>query len=122
MTDTERLAKRLATQIPCSRATAERYIEGGWVSVDGLVVEVPGARVAPQQRVTLAADASLLEFTPVTLLLHKPTGFEAGLGLQADRAAHASRSQGAPQAATLLRAATHLADDGAVRVLLRHFK
>ena len=122
MVESERLAKRLAAQLGCSRATAERYIDGGWVSVDGRVVEVPGARVAPQQRVTLAADASLLELTPVTLLLHKPAGFEAGLGLQADGAAHASRSQGAPQAVTLLRAATHLADDGAVRVLLRHFR
>ena len=122
MTDTERLAKRLAAQLGCSRATSERYIEGGWVSVDGQVVEAPGARVAPQQRVTLAADASLLELAPVTLLLHKPAGFEAGLGLQADGAAHASRSQGAPQAVTLLSAATHLAEGGAARVLLRHFR
>ena len=48
MTDTgERLAKRLAAQLPCSRREAELYIEGGWVQVDGVVVEAPGARVAP---------------------------------------------------------------------------
>ena len=35
----------------------------------------------PDQVVTVAPDASLLELTPVTLLLHKPVGFEAGLGL-----------------------------------------
>ena len=63
MTTTIRLAKRLAEQLQCSRSTAEQYIEGGWVSVDGQVVELPGARVAPQQRVELAPDASLLELT-----------------------------------------------------------
>ena len=55
MTDTgERLAKRLAAQLPCSRREAELYIEGGWVQVDGVVVEAPGARVAPGQQVVLA--------------------------------------------------------------------
>ena len=89
-----RLAKRVAAQLNCSRSTAEQFIEGGFVSVDGQVVEAPGSRVRPGQAVTVAQDASLLELTPVTLLLHKPTGFEAGLGLPADQAAHASRSQG----------------------------
>ncbi len=58
--NTVRLAKRLAAEHSLSRSTAEQYIEGGWVSVDGQVVELPGARVAPQQRVELAPDASLL--------------------------------------------------------------
>ncbi len=31
----QRLAKRLANQLPCSRSDAERYIAGGWVRVDG---------------------------------------------------------------------------------------
>lgn len=120
---TVRLAKRLAAELGLSRSTAEQYIEGGWVSVDGQVVELPGARVAPQQRVTLAPDASLLELTPVTLLLHKPPGYEAGLGLEAGGAAHGSRSQGAPSALTLLNAQSHLPEDAAgIRVLLRHFK
>ena len=44
-------------------------------------------------------------------LLHKPAGFEAGLGLPAGPAAHASRSQGATPATTLLSAASHLAED-----------
>ena len=123
MTTTIRLAKRLAEQLQCSRSTAEQYIEGGWVSVDGQVVELPGARVAPQQHVELAPDASLLELTPVTLLLHKPPGYEAGLGLEASSGAHGSRSQGAPSALTLLNAQSHLPEDAAdIRVLLRHFK
>ncbi len=120
---TVRLAKRLAAEHALSRSTAEQYIEGGWVSVDGQVVELPGARVAPQQHVELAPDASLLELTPVTLLLHKPPGYEAGLGLEAGGAAHGSRSQGAPSALTLLNAQSHLPEDAAgIRVLLRHFK
>jgi 23S rRNA pseudouridine2604 synthase len=121
--DTTRLAKRLAQELPCSRREAEQYIEGGWVSVDGHIVELPGARVAPQQHVALAPDASLLELTPVTLLLHKPPGYEAGLGLDAGHAAHSSRSQGAPAALGLLNAASHLPEDASgTKVLLRHFK
>ena len=120
-----RLAKRVAEQLNCSRSTAEQFIEGGFVSVDGRVEEAPGARVRPDQAVAVAPDASLLELTPVTLLLHKPAGFEAGLGTSAPggTAAHASRSQGATPAATLLSTATHLPEDASgIRVLQRHFK
>ncbi len=118
-----RLAKRVADQLNCSRSTAEQFVEGGFVSVDGQVVEAPGARVRPDQAVTVAPDASLLELTPVTLLLHKPVGFEAGLGLPAGQAAHASRSQGATAATTLLGPASHLPEDASgIRVLQRHFK
>ena len=120
---TVRLAKRLAEQLQCSRSTAEQYIEGGWVSVDGQVIELPGARVAPQQAITVSPEASLLGLAPVTLLLHKPPGFEAGLGMEAAHAAHASRSQGARPALSLLGAPSHMAEDAAsTRVLLRHFK
>lgn len=76
---TVRLAKRVADMLPCSRREAELYIEGGWVSVDGALVEEAGARVGAQQSVTLAPDATLLEIVPVTILLHKPAGFNAGL-------------------------------------------
>jgi 23S rRNA pseudouridine2604 synthase len=74
---TIRLAKRVAEMVPCSRREAEIYIEGAFVSVDGVVVEEPGARVAPHQQVTLAPDATLLEIVPVTILLHKPAGVDA---------------------------------------------
>lgn len=74
---TVRLAKRVAEQIPCSRREAELYIEGGYVLVDGTVVEEPGARVAAEQTVTLAPDATLLEIAPVTILLNKPAGADA---------------------------------------------
>ncbi len=119
-----RLAKRVAEQLNCSRSMAEQFVEGGFVSVDGQVVEAAGARVRPDQAVTVAKDASLLELTPVTLLLHKPSGFEAGLGQPAQGgAAHASRSQGATPATSLLEIASHLEEDASgIRVLQRHFK
>jgi 23S rRNA pseudouridine2604 synthase len=123
-----RLAKRVAEQLNCARSTAEQFIEGGFVSVDGQVVQAPGARVRPDQAVTVAQDASLLELTPVTLLLHKPAGFEAGLGQPAQggcapHSSQGSRSQGAPQAVALLGAASHLAEDASgIRVLQRHFR
>jgi 23S rRNA pseudouridine2604 synthase len=72
-----RLAKRLAEMIPCSRAEAEKYIAGGWVSVDGKVIEEAGARVADGQVVTLHPHATLADLAPVTILLHKPMGMEA---------------------------------------------
>jgi len=74
MTDPVRLAKRLAEQLGCSRREAELYIEGGWVTVDGELVEAPFIKVRPEQRVELQAGATAKEITPVTLLLHKPAG------------------------------------------------
>lgn len=119
-----RLAKRVAELLNCSRTTAEQYIEGGWVSVDGRIVEAPGARVAPHQNVVMDKDANLMELTPVTLLVHKPAGYEAGLGApQAGHQSHGSRSQGAPSATTLLTPDTHSAlDASGTRVLQRHFR
>jgi len=119
-----RLAKRVAEQLNCSRSTAEQFIEGGFVSVDGRVEEAPGARVRPDQAVAVAPDASLLALTPVTLLLHKPAGFEAGLGQPTQGGgAHGSRSQGVAAATTLLSATSHLPEDASgIRVLQRHFK
>ena len=78
MLEPVRLAKRVAEMLPCSRREAEQYIEGGWVTVDGVVVEEPQCRVL-HQRIELSKDASLLAPTTVTLLLHKPAGYEADL-------------------------------------------
>jgi 23S rRNA pseudouridine2604 synthase len=72
-----RLAKRVAEQARCSRAQAERYIAGGWVTVDGVVVEEPATRVTPIQKVELLPGASSDEVKPVTILLHKPAGADA---------------------------------------------
>ncbi len=77
MSDSVRLAKRLATEQSCSRGDAERYIEGGWVAVDGKVIEEPGFRVGAGQTVSLLPGAKLEDMRPVTVLVHKPAGLSA---------------------------------------------
>jgi len=73
-TDGVRLARRVAELAGCSRREAELYIEGGWVRVDGEVVEVPQFRVQDQ---TVELDPAALRRpaaapAPVTIVLHKP--------------------------------------------------
>lgn len=75
MSEPVRLAKRVAELARCSRAEAEQYIEGGWVSVDGEVVEAPQFLVS-DQAVEIAPDAQLQATEPATMLLHKPVGVE----------------------------------------------
>ena len=70
----ERLAKRLAHELPCSRTEAERYIEGGWVQVDGQTVETPGAHVGAMQSLRLLPGARAMDIPPATLLLHQGAG------------------------------------------------
>jgi 23S rRNA pseudouridine2604 synthase len=71
-----RLARRVAELAGCSRREAELYIEGGWVRVNGQVVEVPQFRVQDQ---TVELDPAALRRPvaapqPVTVVLHKPPG------------------------------------------------
>ncbi|MEQ1659472.1 MAG: S4 domain-containing protein, partial [Hylemonella sp.] len=73
MSEPVRLSKRLAALLPCSRSEAEQYIEGGWVRVNGQVVEEPHFRVL-DEKIELDPEARLMELPPVTLLLHKPAG------------------------------------------------
>ena len=75
MTVSLRLAKRLAEMESCSRSEAEQYIQGGWVTVDGLVVEEPGFRVQ-DQKIELSPHASLATVESITILLHKPAGID----------------------------------------------
>jgi len=110
----ERLAKRVAEMVPCSRREAEQYIEGGWVSVNGVVVEEPMFRVA-DHKVDIDRNASLMELTDVTLLLHKPPGFDAVAELT-------EANKKIKPAQQLLQPATHATDDpSGTRVLKRHF-
>lgn len=107
MPDPIRLSKRVAELAQCSRADAERYIEGGWVTVDGQVVEAPQHLVS-EERVELHPDAVLETPEPATVLLHKPVGFDA-IG-------------GGKPASALVTPATRWADDpSGVRLLQRHF-
>ncbi|WP_457097601.1 rRNA pseudouridine synthase [Lysobacter sp. P5_B9] len=103
-----RLAHRVAELFGCSRADAEQYIQNGWVSVDGHVVEAPQHLVSGEQ-VELDPDARLEAVEPATILLHKPPGFDA-IG-------------GRRPAAALVTPATRWADDhSGVRLLQRHFQ
>ena len=70
-----RLSKRVAELARCSRAEAEQYIEGGWVSVDGEVVEEPQRMVA-EEAVEIDPDARLEATEPATVLFHKPVGVD----------------------------------------------
>ena len=79
MTEAERLSKRLIQLTSCSRREAELYIEGGWVTVNGQVVEEPQHPVTDEQ-VALLPGAKAETQLPVTLLLHKPVGLGCGLG------------------------------------------
>jgi len=118
----ERLAKRVAQMVPCSRSEAERYIAGGWVRVDGQVVEEPQARVQ-QQKIEIASEASVLELSPVTLLLHKPADWVDGSEESLAKLNRAARRAGFDDARTLLAAGSHVANDPSqTRVLQRHFK
>lgn len=74
--DPIRLSKRLAAQLPCSRREAEQYIAGGWVLVDGLIVEEPQFKVSDAHRVELAPGARLEPIIPATLLAHQPAGHD----------------------------------------------
>ena len=110
----ERLAKRVAEIVPCSRREAEQYIEGGWVSVNGKVVEEPMFRVS-DHKVVIDPDASLMELVDVTLLLHKPPGYDT-------LAEPGEANKKVKPAQQLLSAATHAKDDvGGSRLLKRHF-
>ena len=127
MNEPVRLAKRLADMLACSRREAEQYIEGGWVSVDGVVVEEPQFRVL-NQAVVLSPDASLLALTPVTMLLHKPAGYEALETLAAAGAPSAAGADSARRGASVQTAAQLLttanrspADRSGIRPLKKHF-
>jgi len=78
MTESIRLAKRVAELRACSRSEAERIIAGGWVKVDGVQVEEPHFRVADQP-IEIDPQANPAETEPVTLLLHKPASSHTDL-------------------------------------------
>ena len=75
MSEPTRLSKRLIEQLGCSRREAEQYIEGGWVTVDGVVVEQPQFKVEGH-KVALLPGAKAETLEPVTLLLNQPAGMD----------------------------------------------
>ena len=105
MTEPQRLSKRLTQLFDCSRREAELLIEGGWVQVDGIVVEQPQFKVL-DQTITLLPDAVAEPVEPVTILLHKPAGTEANN----------------PALMPLIHPDSRAADDASrIRLLRKHF-
>jgi 23S rRNA pseudouridine2604 synthase len=102
-----RLAHRVSELFGLSRAEAEQFVQNGWVSVDGQVIEAPQHKVTVE-RVELAPDARLEAVEPATILWHKPPGIDA---------IHGDKS-----ITTLVTPETHWADDpSGMRLLRRHF-
>ncbi|SEL67699.1 23S rRNA pseudouridine2604 synthase [Pseudomonas agarici] len=89
MSEPIRLSKRLIELVGCSRREAELFIEGGWVTVDGEVIDEPQFKV-DSQKVELDPDAKATAPEPVTLLLHQPAGISADSALQLLEAANLS--------------------------------
>lgn len=71
MTEPQRLDKRVVALAQCSRREAQQYVEGGWVRVDGVVIEQPQFMVG-DQAVQIDPAATLAPLEAVTLILHKP--------------------------------------------------
>jgi 23S rRNA pseudouridine2604 synthase len=93
-----RLSRRVAELRGCSRSEAEHLIEGGWVRVEGQLVEEP-QRLVRDEAIAVDPKAKVEAPTPVTLVFHKEPGELASPS-----------------------AANHADDDSArIRVLRRHF-
>lgn len=109
MSEPIRLSKAVIALTGCSRRESELYVEGGWVTVDGQIVDAPQEIVGAGQQVELLPGAQPQEVEPVTLLLHKPAGYDS--------------DEGERRAIALLSAETRLIEhtEPPMRILRRHF-
>ena len=73
-----RLSKLMSEQGLCSRREADRYIERGWVFVDGERISELGSKIFPSQKITLHKAAQTQQTQLVTILLNKPVGYVSG--------------------------------------------
>jgi len=73
-----RLSKLMSEQGICSRREADRFIELGWVFVDGERVSELGTKIYPTQKITLNKAAQAQQTGLVTILLNKPVGYVSG--------------------------------------------
>lgn len=62
----------------CSRREADEFIVNGWVTVDGVVVDVLGSRVPLTATIEVSKEAQQHQSGIVTILLHKPMGYVSG--------------------------------------------
>lgn len=87
----------------CSRREADEWIEKGWVSVDGRVVNMLGTKVTATQRIDVLPNARAAQARQVTIVLHKPVGYVSG-----------QPEDGYPPAAALVTPANRWRDDPAL--------
>lgn len=73
-----RLSRRMSELGLCSRREADEWIENGWVSVEGVVINTLGARVHPNAKIDIKAAASKHQSESVTILLNKPVDIACG--------------------------------------------
>jgi len=73
-----RLSKLMSQRGLCSRREADKFIEQGWVLVDGERVTELGTKVYPAQKIMLDKAAQALQLDQVTILLNKPIGYVSG--------------------------------------------
>ncbi len=73
-----RLSKVMADRGLCSRREADAWIENGWVTVDGKIIDVLGTRVSRDAEVTVSKSAKDVQAESATFILHKPIGYVSG--------------------------------------------
>ena len=73
-----RLSKLMAARGLCSRREADRFIERGWVEVDGKRINTLGLKVDPGCEIVLAPEAQHRQRHLTTFLLNKPVGYLSG--------------------------------------------
>jgi 23S rRNA pseudouridine2604 synthase len=76
--DRIRLSKLMSEQGLCSRREADKYIERGWVFVDGERISELGTKIYPTQKIKLDKAAQAQQRGYVTILLNKPIGYVSG--------------------------------------------
>lgn len=98
--ESPRLAKLVSQMAQCSRREADEWIENGWVSVDGVVVNRLGARVNPKATIRIKESANRQPAETVTIILNRPRKAEDGAG-----------EDGRQAIATLIRADNRWSED-----------
>lgn len=107
-----RLSRLVSELAACSRREADEWIENGWVSVDGVVINRLGARVNPKARIEIRDATSKHRSESVTILFHKPPP-----------AADVAEATGRENPAARIRADNRWTEDGsAKRFVLAHLR
>jgi 23S rRNA pseudouridine2604 synthase len=73
-----RLSKLMSELGLCSRREADEWIEKGWVTVDGVVIDTLGTKVRPDANIQIDPAAEAAQLKQVTILVHKPVGYVSG--------------------------------------------